>query len=107
MANTQQPSPRTCHIDIKHFVIIDWVEQDLLIIKDMKTTDNCADGLTKALAATLHHRHFDTIMGRRIPHHIQEQITHVIHVCHAHIQQTGGGVTGLHTYRLNNLGYSS
>jgi hypothetical protein len=28
MANMQQPSPRTCHLDIKQFAIIDWVEQE-------------------------------------------------------------------------------
>lgn len=28
MANMQQPSPRTCYIDIKQFAIIDWVEQE-------------------------------------------------------------------------------
>ncbi len=66
MANTQQPSPHTRHIDIKHFAILDWVEQDLLILHDINTSDNCADAMTKALAATLHYCHFDTIMGRRL-----------------------------------------
>jgi hypothetical protein len=43
------------YIDIKHFAILDWVEQDLLILHDIHTSDNCADAMTKALAATLHH----------------------------------------------------
>jgi len=30
MANAQQPTRQTCHMDIKHFALLDWVEQDLL-----------------------------------------------------------------------------
>jgi len=35
MANAQQPTKRTRHIDIKHFALLDWVEQDLLILHDI------------------------------------------------------------------------
>jgi hypothetical protein len=30
MGNAQQPTRRTSHMDIKKFVLIDWIEQDLL-----------------------------------------------------------------------------
>jgi hypothetical protein len=30
MNNAQKPTPRTRHIDIKHFALRDWVEQDLI-----------------------------------------------------------------------------
>ena len=33
MANAQQPTRRTRHMDIKHFALTDWVERDLLIMK--------------------------------------------------------------------------
>jgi len=75
MANTQQPSGRTCHIDIKTFVLSDWVEQDLITLRDIQTSDNCADHLTKALPKKLFYRHTDTIMGRRIPQHITKQMS--------------------------------
>ncbi len=40
MANTQQPTKRTRHIDIKHFALLDWVEQDLLQLHQIGTHDN-------------------------------------------------------------------
>jgi hypothetical protein len=43
MANAQQKSNRTQNIDIKTFALIDWVEQDLLLLQDIKTSDNCSD----------------------------------------------------------------
>jgi len=75
MANAQQPSNRTRHIDIKTFALTDWVEQDLMLLMDILTSENCADHLTKALPKTLFYRHTDTLMGRRVPHHITEHLT--------------------------------
>jgi hypothetical protein len=66
MANTQQPTRRTHHMDIKTFALIDWVEQDLILLKSIKTSDNAADAMTKSLGRQLFHRHTDTIMGRRV-----------------------------------------
>jgi len=70
MANAQQTSARTRHIDIREFALVDWVQQDLMIPEAIKTADNCSDALTKALAKQLFYRHNDTIMGRRIPEHL-------------------------------------
>eukprot|EP00590_Aulacoseira_subarctica_P011809 CAMPEP_0172428448 /NCGR_PEP_ID=MMETSP1064-20121228/46386_1 /TAXON_ID=202472 /ORGANISM="Aulacoseira subarctica , Strain CCAP 1002/5" /LENGTH=86 /DNA_ID=CAMNT_0013173241 /DNA_START=328 /DNA_END=584 /DNA_ORIENTATION=- len=42
MANAQQPTRRTRHMDIKKFALLDWVEQDLLILKSIKTLENAA-----------------------------------------------------------------
>jgi hypothetical protein len=67
MGNAQQPTRQTCHMDIKKFVLIDWIEQDLLTMKYISTNDNYSDSLTKALAKQLHYRHFDYIMGRIKP----------------------------------------
>ena len=68
MANAQQSTRRTKHVDVKKFALLDWVEQDLVIMKRVKTSDNAADGLTKSLGRILHYRHFDYIMG----HHKQQ-----------------------------------
>ena len=67
MANAQQPTRRTRHMDIKKFAVLDWVEQDLIILQSICTAENAADGLTKPLAKVLFHRHSDTILGKRVP----------------------------------------
>jgi len=67
MANAQQPTKRTPHMDIKTFSLLDWVEQDLLTLHRISTHDNAADHFTKSLSQQLFHRHSDTIMGRRVP----------------------------------------
>ena len=40
MANAQQPTRRTRHLDLKNFAILDWVERDLLVVSRINTTDN-------------------------------------------------------------------
>lgn len=71
MANAQQPTKRTRHMDIKHFSLLDWVERDLLLLQNISTHDNAADAMTKFLGRQLFYRHFDTYMGRRIPSYVQ------------------------------------
>jgi hypothetical protein len=70
MANAKQPTRRTRHMDIKKFALLDWVEQDLIILHNIKTAENAADGLTKPLAKQLFYRHSDTMMGRRVPDYV-------------------------------------
>jgi dUTP pyrophosphatase len=70
MANAQQPTQRTRHMDIKKFALLDWVDQDILILHDIKTAENAADGLTKPLAKQLFYQHADTMMGRRVPDYV-------------------------------------
>jgi hypothetical protein len=67
MANAQQPTRRTRHMEIKHFALLDWVERDLLILQSIKTQENAADAMTKTLTKQLFYRHLDTYMGNRIP----------------------------------------
>ena len=63
MGNAQQPTRRTKHVEVKKFALLDWVERDLLFMKRINTSDNCADGMTKPLGKTLHYWHFDYTMG--------------------------------------------
>ena len=63
MGNAQQPTRQTKHVDIKKFAILDWIEHYLLIMKQIKTTDNAADGMTKSLGKLLHYCHFDYLIG--------------------------------------------
>ena len=67
MANQQQPTKRTRHMDIKYFVLQDWVESDLMRLHSIKTSDNFADAMTKPQARTLFHRHMNYIMGKIVP----------------------------------------
>ena len=67
MANAQQPTRRTRHMEIKHFAILDWVEQDLLILTHISTSLNVADAMTKPLEKTLFYHHYDKYMGLRVP----------------------------------------
>ena len=64
VAESRKPTRRTRHVDIKHFSLVDWVEQDIIAIKKISTNDNAGDALTKALPRILFYRHNDTLMGR-------------------------------------------
>ena len=72
MANSRQPTKRTRHMDTKHFAIQDWVENDLLTLKSISTSDNESDLLTKNLGRTLLYRHKDYLMGNIIPEYAQK-----------------------------------
>jgi len=55
MANAQQHTHNTHHLDIKHFAILDWVQWDHLTHHDVSTNDNSADTFTKPLGKQLFH----------------------------------------------------
>jgi hypothetical protein len=65
-------------MDIKHFALQDWVASDLIILKDISTSDNAADAFTKVLSKQLFHRHYDTFMGRRVPDYWRSIIGHLV-----------------------------
>jgi hypothetical protein len=67
MGNAQKPTSRTHHIDIKFFSLCDWVERNLMLLDWINTSINMADHLTKALQATLFHRHADFLLGHFPP----------------------------------------
>ena len=70
MANAQQPTKRTRHMDIKTFALQEWCEQDLLILHKIHTQHNWADALTKAQGRILFYRHMHHIMGRLKPAYV-------------------------------------
>ena len=43
MADAAQPTKRTRHIDIRHFALLDWVENDLIALEKVATTENISD----------------------------------------------------------------
>ena len=77
MANAQQPTKRTRHMDIKHFVLQDWVLQDLIHLKRITTADNYADVMTKATGRTLFYRHMNYILGKIPPTYTGLKTKHI------------------------------
>ena len=76
MANTQHPTKRTKHtkhVDIKQFVLLEWVENDLIKLHWINTSDNYSDGFTKLLERILHYHHFDCVMGRITPEYAKQE----------------------------------
>ncbi len=67
MPNTQKPTPRTCHMDIKYFAQCNWVEQDLIHLEQIDTKFNLADPFTKTLQPASFHQHVDFILGHVPP----------------------------------------
>jgi len=67
MANAQQPTRRTRHLETATFALQDWVARDLLQLVYRASDKNSSDGLTKPLSRILFYKHFDVLMGRMIP----------------------------------------
>jgi hypothetical protein len=70
MGNAQKPTPRTCHINIKYFVLCDWVERNLILLEHIDTSINLANHLTKILSCTLFHWHADYLLGHVPPKYL-------------------------------------
>jgi hypothetical protein len=60
-------------MDIKKFTILEWIKRDLLIMKRIDTTLNCADVMTKQTGKNLFYRHFDYILGHVIPTYVKAE----------------------------------
>ena len=73
MVNTQQPTRRTGHMDMKKFALLDWVEKDLMTFKRIATAHNYADPMTKVLSKELHYRHNNYILGKIQPRYCQKR----------------------------------
>ena len=67
MANAQQPTRRTRHVEMKHFVILQWTDDKFINFIDTKTDENYSDTLSKPTARTKFYEHTDIFMGRRRP----------------------------------------
>ncbi|KAL7528065.1 hypothetical protein ACHAWF_009840 [Thalassiosira exigua] len=67
LGNAQKPTTRTRHMDIKYFVLCEWIERDMLKLERVDTKLNLSDHFTKALPRSLFHRHVDYILGNVPP----------------------------------------
>jgi hypothetical protein len=76
MANAQQPTRRTRHMDTKYFALQDWVEHDQIEVTQIGTANNISDAFTKALGRIKFYEQTDVIMGRRIPPYVPAWVKH-------------------------------
>ena len=65
MANAEQPTRRTRHMDTKTFAIQHWTKEEKLILKEVNANDNAADHFTKALGRIKFYEQTDILVGRR------------------------------------------
>ena len=70
MANAGRPTKRTKHVDTRYFALQSWVEEDLLLLKSIPTSDNSSDAMTKNTPRILFNRHNDFILGRTVPTYV-------------------------------------
>ncbi|KAL7523114.1 hypothetical protein ACHAWF_000378, partial [Thalassiosira exigua] len=67
VANSEKPTSRRRHVDIRYFALCEWVERDLMKLERIDTSQNISYNLTKQLGTVLFYRHTDYIMGRVPP----------------------------------------
>jgi hypothetical protein len=64
MVNENKPTPRACHVDIRHFALQEWRERGIIRLGHIPAgVINPADGGTKPLGWTLHSHHARRVMG--------------------------------------------
>ena len=63
MANAEQPTRQTRHMDTKTFALQDWTREEKLVLKEVNTKDNAADHFTKALGRIKFYKQTDMLMG--------------------------------------------
>ena len=64
MANAEQPTRRTRHMETKAFAIQDWIKEEHMVLKPIASSHNTADHFSKALGRTKFYQQTDVLMGR-------------------------------------------
>ena len=70
VSNNENATKCLCHADLRHFAILDWVQNGDIILKKIVITDDPGDELAKPLGAQLRHRYSDTLLGKRLLSHV-------------------------------------
>ena len=95
MANAQQPTRRTRHAEMKHFVILQWTDDKFINFIDTKTDENYSDSLSKPTSKTKFYEHTDIFMRQRRPSYTTEPSLN------PHSQKGKVYYLSLSTYRTN------
>ena len=64
VSNNERATKRSRHVDLRHFVIIEWAKNGGIVLISTSTSDNPSDELTKPLGNILHSRHSDTSLEK-------------------------------------------
>ena len=79
MANAHQPTRRTRHVEMKHFVILQWTDDEFINFVETRSNENYSDSLSKPTGRTKFYEHSDVFMGRVPPsytsHSLQDDPT--------------------------------
>ena len=67
MANAQQLTRRTRHVEMKHSVILQWTDDKFINFIDIKIDKNYSDSLSKPTSKTRFYEHNDIFMGQQRP----------------------------------------
>ena len=67
LCNAGKPTRRTRHVEQKHFIILQWTDDELINFVQTPTDQNYSDTLSKQTARTKFYEHTDIFMGRRKP----------------------------------------
>ena len=65
LANAQKPTRRTCHVELKHMVVLQWTDNELINYKTTKSASNYSDSLLKPTEQMKFSQHCDIFMGRK------------------------------------------
>ena len=67
MANAEQPTRRTRHMETKTFATQQWIREENMLLKAVGTQNDAADHFSKALGRIKFYEQTDLIMGRTKP----------------------------------------
>ena len=67
MANAEQPTRRTRHMDAKAFAMQQWTKEQCPVLESMNAKTNAADHFSEASGRIKFHEQTDVTMGRRKP----------------------------------------
>ena len=65
ITSAQQPTRRVCHVEMKHFAILQWTEDQHIKFVYRDSALNYSDSLSKVTGKIKFHQHMDIITGRR------------------------------------------
>lgn len=70
LTNTQQPSKRTRHIDMRDFCIVQWTEDQFINFTDIPGQYNVSDSMSKPTGRIKFYKQMDIMMSRRRPSYV-------------------------------------
>jgi hypothetical protein len=96
LANAHQPTRRTRHVEMKHFIILQWTDDKFIDFVDTSIDENYSDSLSKPTGRTKFYEHTDVFMGRRKP-------AYTLYIDHSNTEAHIINYVSISTYRSNPL----